>query len=259
MNKIYKISSIVLVVILIVITLLFFLKFSGVSDILNSSQPNTVTIIYIYWIIAFVTGCILFGIAFKLSNTKQQVESISSYSTNSADSNIKPEKLDAQNEKVVELEERVKNSLIEIDSGNSLVKYTERVLSVLAKEFSIVQGLFFTKDFKTELYELSGTYAFYSQEKIESFKSGEGLNGQVAKNKKIILVSNIPDGYITVLSGLGSSSPKHLIIFPIIFENESIGVVELASFSDFGTNTEDVFSQVAESISGKLVKLLNKG
>ncbi|MGP4003881.1 HAMP domain-containing protein [Streptomyces sp. 8N706] len=60
-----------------------------------------------------------------------------------------------------------------------------------------------------------------------------GLIGQAALEKKRILVESAPPDYITIESGLGSSPPASIVILPILFEDQVLGVIELASFSRF--------------------------
>ena len=139
----------------------------------------------------------------------------------------------------------------------SVAAYSEQVLQNIAKEIEIVQGLVFVLDDKDQLFYMSGEYAFYSDERPRSFQLGETLSGQVAKNKKILNVKELPDKYITVLSGLGKSHPRHLIIVPIVYNNESIGIMELASFKPFDENEEALFQKVSESMANMLNELRN--
>ncbi len=62
---------------------------------------------------------------------------------------------------------------------------------------------------------------------------GRGLIAQAARERKRILVDSVPEDYITINSGLGSALPASVVILPIIFEDEVLGVIELASFSGF--------------------------
>lgn len=124
----------------------------------------------------------------------------------------------------------------------------ERILRALASKVEAVQGMMFMIEPGMERYAKIAEYAFYSDKPFPSFKNGETLPGQVAGNKQMVIIDNVPEGYMTVLSGLGSSSPRHLIIFPFLFEDETIAVVELASFRQF-TEREEKF---LEKISGRL-------
>src|SRR5262249_16219874 len=65
------------------------------------------------------------------------------------------------------------------------------------------------------------------------FELGEGLVGQCALERKSILVTEVPDGYIEVSSGLGHAPPRNIGVFPVVFEGQLKAVIELASFQAF--------------------------
>ncbi|MGY5123491.1 ATP-binding protein, partial [Streptomyces nigrescens] len=62
---------------------------------------------------------------------------------------------------------------------------------------------------------------------------GWGLITQAAMEKKRIVVEAVPPDYITISSGLGAAAPASIVILPILFEDQVLGVIELASFSRF--------------------------
>ena len=133
-------------------------------------------------------------------------------------------------------------------------KFGEKLLSKIANKFQIVQGLIFIKNQDNEKFSIKSTYAYYSDEMPEDFTFGEGLTGQVAKNKKPLNIKEIPEGYIKILSGLGEGVPSNLLIFPVIDKNnEVIGIVELASFINFEKGMEDQFIEFFKSISEKFI------
>jgi CheY-like chemotaxis protein/signal transduction histidine kinase/HAMP domain-containing protein len=75
---------------------------------------------------------------------------------------------------------------------------------------------------------LVGSYAFQARKNnANSFTVGEGLIGQAALERKTIVFSEIPEDYISIVSGLGNINPKNIILFPFIYENEVKGVLEL--------------------------------
>ncbi|KAK1178291.1 HAMP domain-containing protein [Streptomyces sp. NBS 14/10] len=63
--------------------------------------------------------------------------------------------------------------------------------------------------------------------------AGRGLIAQAAVEKKRILVTDVPPDFITIDSGLGSAHPASVVILPIQYEDQVLGVIELASFSRF--------------------------
>jgi len=131
-------------------------------------------------------------------------------------------------------------------------KLTENILRNFSKLFNIVQGVFFTWNNKEKVYETVNTYAFYSTEEAKKFSLGEGMTGQVAKNKKVLLIDNVPKNYINVASGLGEGTPKHLVLIPIVSNNNVLGVIELASFVEFPPDAKKIFAQIAIKISDLL-------
>jgi transcriptional regulator with GAF, ATPase, and Fis domain len=133
--------------------------------------------------------------------------------------------------------------------------YSEKVLRNIAKELDIVQGLVFVLNDADQLFHISGEYAYFSEEQPRSFPLGETLSGQVAKNRKLLSLNELPEGYITVLSGLGKSAPHNLIIAPIVHGDESIGVLELASFKPFGENEETLVGRICETMAELLNEL----
>ncbi|MFI5982774.1 HAMP domain-containing protein [Streptomyces sp. NPDC051555] len=99
-------------------------------------------------------------------------------------------------------------------------------------------------------YELRmrGSYAYAGGSMPTSFRPGEGLIGTVAEEKRTILVENTPPGYLKISSGLGEAPPAHVIVLPVLFEGNLLGVIELASFQPFTQIQKDFLSQIAEMI-----------
>jgi putative methionine-R-sulfoxide reductase with GAF domain len=143
-----------------------------------------------------------------------------------------------------------------IDFSESIEDYTEKILLNLARQFNLVLGVFYLKNDKTsEFYHVS-TYAWASETPPSSFIAGEGLNGQVAKNRIIMKVDNIPDGYIKVTSGLGTSSPRNLLIIPLLINKETIGIIEIASFMEFDRLTEWTIKYLSKIIANSVITKL---
>ncbi len=80
------------------------------------------------------------------------------------------------------------------------------------------------------------------------FALGEGLVGQAAMEAKPIRLTDVPPGYITVGSGLGEASPATLLVMPIMFEEQVLGVLELAALRPFTEVNEAFLDQLAETL-----------
>ena len=71
---------------------------------------------------------------------------------------------------------------------------------------------------------------------------------QCAYEKKRILLTNVPDDYIQISSGLGEAPPLNIIVLPVLFEEEVKAVIELASFNRFSETHQSFLDQLTESI-----------
>src|SRR5258707_2675645 len=101
---------------------------------------------------------------------------------------------------------------------------TKRILSELAQVVSAHYGAFYILHQEDERQhvklKLFAGYAYKDENNIpKEFAVGEGLVGQCAFEKERILLTNVPQGYVKINSGLGKAKPTNLIILPVLFEN----------------------------------------
>ncbi|SEN51567.1 HAMP domain-containing protein [Nonomuraea pusilla] len=85
-----------------------------------------------------------------------------------------------------------------------------------------------------------------------TFRLGEALVGQAARTRRAIAVEDVPAGYVTVSSGLGQAEPASLIVLPIVFEEQVLGVIELASVHSFTQVHRAFLGQLMETIGVNL-------
>lgn len=92
---------------------------------------------------------------------------------------------------------------------------------------------------------------------IENFRFGEGLVGQCAVEKRMILLTQVPDDYIKITSGIGMASPKSIILLPAEFEEGVLAVVELASFKEFSPLQQMLLQEVMSNIGVTIKSIVN--
>ena len=80
------------------------------------------------------------------------------------------------------------------------------------------------------------------------YRLGQSLIGQAARSKRSILVAGLPEGYVKISSGLGEAPPANLAVLPILFEDQVLGVIELASFTPFTPVQTDFLEQLTETL-----------
>lgn len=159
------------------------------------------------------------------------------------------------------------NKIIDINSWinklsslGTLQEFCTKFIWDVAKHFEASQGAFFITKMEDDAryLEFLAGYAYHipDSETIR-FEFGEGLSGQVAKSGQKININNVPEGYISILSGLGSSSPNSIIIFPITSDGKVIAVFELASFLPFKLEDENFLNEISNKVSAFIVKLLH--
>ena len=162
--------------------------------------------------------------------------------------------------KALEEKKRLESIVSEISNGLSksadINEYFDKLLINISQPFKTVQGIAYALNSKTNKFETKSTYAYYTTESFKEFELGEGIPGQVAKDKKILLMENIPEDYIRIVSGLGTGTPKYLLVVPIISQNETIAILELASFEKTDINFDNFLNMLNNAISGGVVNKL---
>ena len=80
-------------------------------------------------------------------------------------------------------------------------------------------------------------------------QAGDGLLGRALLEQKVFVVSDVPEGYVTIGSSLGRSAPRHLLIAPLAVERSIKAVLELGFFHPVGESDKEFVSRVSESIA----------
>ncbi|MBW4505015.1 MAG: response regulator [Scytonematopsis contorta HA4267-MV1] len=97
--------------------------------------------------------------------------------------------------------------------------------------------------------DLLSSYAYQQRKNLANqFRLGEGLVGQCAFEKERILLTQVPNDYIRISSGLGEASPVNIVVLPILYEKQVTGVIELASFANFSELHLNFLEKVCETI-----------
>ncbi|MEU9112977.1 HAMP domain-containing protein [Streptomyces sp. NPDC048483] len=136
-----------------------------------------------------------------------------------------------------------------------LVEVADLILRELTPLVNAQFGAFFLAEAGAEPGEGLEFIAGYGTGQAEGRRSlpspgtpGWGLITQAAMEKKRILVDAVPADYITIRSGLGAAAPASVVILPVLFEDQVLGVIELASFSRFSEVHLAFIDQFANTI-----------
>ena len=130
------------------------------------------------------------------------------------------------------------------------------IISNLVKYVGAIQGaIYFTNEDDPDnvKLELSACYAYEKQKLIEqSFSADEGLLGRAYHECRVINLTDLPPGYMRIVSGLGDAQPNNLIIVPLVFNQKISGMIELASFKIFEEFQVTFLTRIAESIASAI-------
>ena len=111
-------------------------------------------------------------------------------------------------------------------------KLSTAAVTELANYIGARVGTVYAMDESEEgpVLRLSGSYAYAQSDSLpNSFRLGEGLVGQAAREGKQLLIQDVPKDYIRVVSSLGETVPRNICVTPLVFEQSVRGVVEMAS------------------------------
>lgn len=144
-------------------------------------------------------------------------------------------------------------------SNENITTLSDEVIKNLVHYINASQGgLFILDDSDTDHVVLDMLSAFaYDRKKFLSRRIalGDGLIGVCALEKNTIYITDVPDDYMEIESGLGDSKPKCLLIVPLKSEDKILGVIELASFNLMKQYEIQFVEQLGDSIASQLASL----
>ncbi len=140
-----------------------------------------------------------------------------------------------------------------LQGQRDLAAVTQLIMSEVTPTVNAQHGAFFlaepTDDGPTEL-SLAAAYGYTPRrsDMANRFDLGEGLVGQAAFERKTIAMTDLPPGYIKVGSGLGDAPAAGLLVMPVLFEDQVLGVIELASLRHFSEIDRDFLDRLTDTI-----------
>jgi len=263
-KNLLRIIAAVLLVIVIINAVLFFNQLSGPISTSKAGLNMFRASMYAFMIINLVITVFLIILLWRSSRQIKEQNDISRLEEtederqevdNEAERRKKEEEAKAKEQKRIET--KIENILSEVDEQMDIERTGKKLLSQIAGEERIVQGLFFVKHADSGKFNLKSEFAFYGEHEVKAFEEGDGLNGQVAANQEILKIDEIPEGYVKVYSGLGKSNPRHLMLIPVVKNNETIALLELASFETFDPAYKQIYQAVADKMANHLEEAMS--
>lgn len=124
------------------------------------------------------------------------------------------------------------------------------IISLLCTYLKANIGAIYLFQDSDKTLHLSGQYAFSATDGAKlKFRINEGIIGQAATEQKTFQLSDLDESQISITSTILNTKPKHIIIAPFLFEEKTLGVIEIGSLTKF-TETEIKFINLSMDIIG---------
>lgn len=137
-------------------------------------------------------------------------------------------------------------------------KLAEEIISNLVKYIEANQGALFIIESndasaEEEYMELASCYAWDKKKFLEKkIYKGEGLSGQAWIEGDVIYLTEVPNDYVSITSGLGEANPRSVLIVPLKLNDEIHGVIEMASFREYEEFEVEFVERIAENIASTI-------
>jgi PAS domain-containing protein len=153
------------------------------------------------------------------------------------------ERINWQNVGITKLAEVIRENNGKDDVFRNLINFIARYTNSL-------KGLLYIYSHSKNILLYGAGYGVPKQDGInDNLRPGEGLAGQCLKENDIIHLTEIPEDFIKIDSGLGDAVPKTVILLPIKNDNSIEGVLELAFFNELLPHEIEYLKKVSEILS----------
>ncbi|MDB5274498.1 MAG: histidine kinase [Chitinophagaceae bacterium] len=133
-----------------------------------------------------------------------------------------------------------------IRGERDIQKLSSNLIQAITKYLKAPLGTVYILDKNME-FVLTGSYA--AKDVPKKVKLGEGLIGESLKNRKMVLIENLPSNYTQVNSSLGNATPSALIVLPLLHGNESIGAIEIGLLRSLESREQEWLEKNLEPIA----------
>ncbi|MCW5210204.1 GAF domain-containing protein, partial [Desulfobulbus sp. N3] len=124
----------------------------------------------------------------------------------------------------------------------------DKIVTFISNYLQAAVGTFYVSDDEGVL-SLYASYAYRNRKNTSNnFKLGEGMVGQAALEKKLIIISEVPERYLRACSSVGECEPACLLIAPFLYNTQVKAVLEIGSFVEFTELQIDFVEQIGERV-----------
>ncbi len=137
--------------------------------------------------------------------------------------------------------------------------FFDEVLSMIVRYTKSNQGGIFIlndNDPQDRHLELRACYA-YSKKKFVDRKIpiGQGILGQAFLEEETSIFLNVPGNFFDITSGLGEATPRFLLITPLRYDQQVVGVLEIGCFHRMEKHQVEFIEKIAENLASVVLNI----
>lgn len=145
------------------------------------------------------------------------------------------------------------------NNTSSIESLAGEINNQLVKYLDANQGAIYildTNEEKKDFLKLVSAYAWDRKKHVErEIYAGEGIVGQVLLEKETTYLTDVPNDFVHITSGLGEANPRSILIVPIKENEEVYGIIEIASFNLFDEYHIELIEKVGESLGSVIANI----
>ncbi len=133
-----------------------------------------------------------------------------------------------------------------VQRQESIADFARQLMLALTPLLGAQVGVFYYLDRTNGGYRLMGSFGYKQRKGVrQHFHLGEGLIGQCALERTAIKVDNLPDDYLSIVSGMGEAPPRFTLAAPVMMPGGDIpAVIEVASLSAIGAKEQALLQEI---------------
>lgn len=144
---------------------------------------------------------------------------------------------------------------------NEVKELSEKLLAFVVKYLGANQGGIFilSEDENDPHLRMTGCYAYDKKRILEQrIEIGSGMVGQAYLEGETVRLREVPQQYVNITSGLGEATPGYLLIVPLKFNEQVLGVIEVASFKELAEYQANFVEEIGEAIAAAVSMVRTK-
>jgi len=140
-----------------------------------------------------------------------------------------------------------------LQKAQSLSELGDVLLTVLARHISVGRGSLYLADESRQRLMLCSGFACPAEHDLaHEIAYGEGLAGQCAIDRNVVLMDRPPVGYLPVTTSLGTAQAHAILIQPILHNNALVGILELALLQPYRAEQQSLLENLLPTVAMSL-------